>query len=36
MDIIWDIEKLKEFNISSKELDLLIASLQSSENYEPS
>ncbi len=34
-DITWDTDKLKQFNITSKELDLLIASLQSSENYEP-
>ena len=35
IDITWDIVKLKQFNISSKELDLLIASIQSSDNYEP-
>ncbi len=35
IDITWDISKLKQFNISSKELDLLIASIQSSSNYEP-
>ncbi len=36
VDITWDTDKLKQFNITSKELDLLIASVQSSENYEPS
>ncbi len=35
MEIIWDIEKLKQFNITSKELDLLIASIENSSNYEP-
>ncbi len=35
-DITWDIEKLKQFEITSKELDLLLASMQSSVNYEPS
>ncbi len=36
LDIIWDVDKLKQFNISSKELDLLIASIENSKNYEPS
>jgi len=35
LDITWDIDKLKQFDISSKELDLLLASIQTSENYEP-
>ena len=34
-NIIWDTDKLKQFDITSKELNLLIASIQSSENYEP-
>ncbi|MFK7780321.1 MAG: efflux RND transporter permease subunit [Candidatus Gracilibacteria bacterium] len=34
-DITWDIEKLKQFNISAKELDILIASIENSSNYEP-
>ncbi len=36
IDIVWDIDKLKQFNISSRELDILIASIESSNNYEPS
>ncbi len=35
IDITWDIEKLKQFDISSKELDLFIASIESSTDYEP-
>ncbi len=35
VDITWDIDKLKQFNITSKELDLLLASIQTSQNYEP-
>ncbi len=35
IDITWDVDKLKQFNITSKELDLLIASIESSSNYEP-
>jgi hypothetical protein len=34
-EITWNIEKLKQFNITSKELDILIASIQNSKNYEP-
>jgi len=34
-DITWDIEKLKQFNVTSRELDLLIASISNSDNYEP-
>lgn len=34
-DITWDIEKLKQFNITAKELDILIASVDNSEFYEP-
>jgi len=36
IDIVWDIDKLKQFDISSRELDILIASIESSDNYEPS
>jgi len=35
MEIQWDIKKLKEFNITPKELDIFIASIENSENYEP-
>jgi hypothetical protein len=35
MDITWDTDKLKQYNITPRELDLLIASIQSSDNYEP-
>ncbi|MDD2870457.1 MAG: efflux RND transporter permease subunit [Candidatus Gracilibacteria bacterium] len=34
-DITWDIEKLKQFNITAKELDVLIASVDNSESYDP-
>lgn len=34
-DITWDIEKLKQFNITAKELDILIASVDNSESYDP-
>ena len=34
MEIIWDIDKLKQFNITLQELDLLIASFQFTTNYE--
>jgi len=34
-EITWDIQKLEQFNISSKELDILIASIENSTNYEP-
>lgn len=34
-DITWDILKLKQFNITAKELDLLIASIENTVNYEP-
>lgn len=34
-DITWDIQKLKQFNITAKELDLLIASIENTINYEP-
>ena len=34
-DITWDILKLKQFNITAKELDLLIASIENTINYEP-
>ena len=35
IDITWDVEKLKQFEITAMELDLLIASVESSSNYEP-
>lgn len=35
IEIIWDIEKLKQFNITSRELDVLIWSIQTSNIYEP-
>jgi multidrug efflux pump subunit AcrB len=34
-DITWDIEKLKQFEITAKELDILIASIENSQDYEP-
>ncbi|EKD66772.1 MAG: Outer membrane efflux protein [uncultured bacterium (gcode 4)] len=35
LEIIWDVNKLKQFNISSQEVDLLLTSLQFTDNYEP-
>lgn len=35
LEIVWDVDKLKQFNISSGELDLLLASFQFTDNYEP-
>lgn len=34
-EITWDIEKLKQFEITAKELDILIASIENSSDYEP-
>jgi multidrug efflux pump subunit AcrB len=34
-DITWDIQKLKQFNLTTKELDLLIASIENTTSYEP-
>ena len=36
IEIIWDVAKLKQFNITSTELDLLIWAIQTSNIYEPS